>query len=125
VQSDATTDAVREAIGELRAIRDDRPVTHDELLLGRAALTRGYPRNFETAEQIARAAAQLALYELPDDYFSRFVQTVLALTPEDVTQAAVTHIHPDQLLTVLVGDRDKIGPSLGMLGRVTESSGLG
>jgi predicted Zn-dependent peptidase len=125
VQSDATTDAVREAIGELRAIRDDRPVTHDELLLGRAALTRGYPRNFETAEQIARAAAQLALYELPDDYFSRFVQTVLALTPEDVTQAAVTHIHPDQLLAVLVGDRDKIGPSLETLGKMTESSGLG
>ena len=62
VQSEATTDAVREAIGELEAIRGDRPVTHEELLLGRAALTRGYPRNFETGEQIARArGAALAL----------------------------------------------------------------
>ena len=56
VQSEATTDAMREAIGELEAIRGDRPVTREELLLGRAALTRGYPRNFETGEQIARAA---------------------------------------------------------------------
>ena len=120
VQSEATTDAIREAIGELRAIREDRPVSHEELLLGRAALTRGYPRNFETGEQIARAAAQLALYELPDDYFSRFVPTVLGLTEQDVTRAGVTHIHPDRLLTVVVGDRDKIGPTLESLGKVTE-----
>ena len=36
-------------------IRGPRPVTADELALGVAALTRGYARNFETAEQIARA----------------------------------------------------------------------
>ena len=55
VQLEATADAVKEAIGELEAIRGERPVTREELLLGRAALTRGYPRNFETGEQIARA----------------------------------------------------------------------
>ena len=55
VQSDATVDAVLEAIAELRGIRGDRPVTRQELETGRAALTRGYPRNFETAEQISRA----------------------------------------------------------------------
>jgi predicted Zn-dependent peptidase len=120
VQSEATTDAIREAVGELHAIRGERPVTHDELLLGRAALTRGYPRSFETGDQIARAAAQLSLYELPDDYFSKFVPTVLGLTEEDVTRAGVTYIRPDRLLTVVVGDRDKIGPSLETLGRVTE-----
>jgi zinc protease len=119
VQSEATTDALREAIGELRAIRGDRPVTHEELLLGRAALTRGYPRNFETAEQIARAAAQLSLYDLPDDYFSRFVPTVLALTADDITRAGASYIHPDSLLTVIVGDRDRIGPSVETLGTVT------
>ena len=70
VQHDATADALREAIGEIRAIRGERPVTRAELELGRASLTRGYPRNFETADQIARGAAQLALYDLPDDYFT-------------------------------------------------------
>jgi zinc protease len=116
VQLEATTDAVKEAIGELEAIRGDRPVTRGELLLGRAALTRGYPRNFETGEQIARGAAQLALYDLPDDYFSSFVPTVLSLTEADVTRAAATYVHPEQLLTVIVGDRDKVGPALETLG---------
>ena len=74
VQHDATADALREALGEIAAIRGERPVTTEELELGRASLTRGYPRNFETADQVARGAAQLALYDLPDDYFTTFVQ---------------------------------------------------
>jgi len=109
LQSDATADAVREALSELRAIRRERPVTAEELELGRAPLTRGYPRGFETAEQIGRAAAQLALYDLPDDYFTTFVPKVLALTPEDLTRAAATHIDPSRFLTVIVGDRSTMG----------------
>jgi predicted Zn-dependent peptidase len=112
VQSDATADAVREAIGELQAIRADRPVTRAELETGRAALTRGYPRNFETADQIGRAAVQLALYDLPEDYFSTFVPKVLALGEDDITRAAAAHLDPSRLLTVIVGDREKVGPSL-------------
>ena len=112
VQSDATADAVREAIGEVRAIRGDKPVTREELEIGRAALTRGYPRNFETADQVGRAAIQLALYDLPDDYFTTFVPRVLALREEDVTRAAATHLDASRLLTVIVGDREKLRPAL-------------
>ena len=116
VQHDATADALREALGEIRAIRGERPVTREELELGRASLTRGYPRNFETADQVARGAAQLALYDLPDDYFTTFVPAVLALTEQDVTAIAAKHIDPARLLTVVVGDRDKLTPSLKALG---------
>ncbi len=112
VQHDATADALREALGEIRAIRGERPVTREELELGRASLTRGYPRNFETADQVARGAAQLALYDLPDDYFTTFVPKVLALTEQEVTAIAAKHIDPARLLTVVVGDRDKLTPSL-------------
>jgi zinc protease len=112
VQSDATVESVLEVIGELEAIRGERPVTREELETGRAALTRGYPRNFETAEQISRSAAQIALYDLPDDYFTTFVRKVLALTEVDVTEAAARHLDPARLVTVIVGDRDVVGPSL-------------
>jgi len=108
VQSEATADALREAIAEIRALREDKPITRAELELGRASLTRGYPRSFETADQIARGAAQLALYDLPDDYFSTFIPKVLALDETDVTAAAVKHIDPSRLLAVVVGDREKL-----------------
>ena len=116
VQSDATAAAVRESLHELGAIRGERPVTRQELETGRAAVTRGYPRNFETADQVGRAAAQLALYELPDDYFTSFVPKVLSLSEADITRAAATHLHPERLVAVIVGDRDTIGASLDDVG---------
>jgi predicted Zn-dependent peptidase len=124
VQSDATAAAVRESLVELRAIRGDRPVTRQELQLGRAAVTRGYPRNFETADHVGRAAAQLALYELPDDYFSSFVPNVLSLTEADITRAAAAHLDPDRLVAVIVGDRDTIGPAISELGLGSAREGV-
>jgi zinc protease len=115
VQSDATVEAVLEVMREIQAVRSERPVTRQELETGRAALTRGYPRNFETAEQISRSAAQIALYDLPDDYFTTFVPKVLALAEDDITEVAVRHLDPSRLLTVIVGDRETVGPSLGRL----------
>ena len=115
VQSDATAEAIRESFGEIAAIRGDRPVTRDELETGRAALTRGYPRNFETAEQVARAAAQMALHDLPHDYYSTFVPRVLAIDERAVTEAAGLHLDPGRLLTIVVGDRDRIGSGLAPL----------
>jgi zinc protease len=90
-------------------------VTDEELVVGRAALTRGYPRNFETSDQIARGAAQLALYELPDDYFSTFVPTVLALTSDEITRAAARHLDPEGMAVVVVGDRDRIASPIASL----------
>ena len=116
VQSDATLAAIRESVSEITAIRGDRPVTREELETGRAALTRGYPRNFETAEQVARAAAQMVLHDLPADYYTTFVPRVLALDEQSVTAAAKRHLDPDRLLTVVVGDRDRVGASLVELG---------
>lgn len=115
VQSEATVDAIRESVAELTAIRGDRPVTREELETGRAALTLGYPRNFETAEQVARAAAQMALHDLPDDYYSTFVPSVLRIRETDVTAAAQRHLDPARLLTVVVGDREQLASSLGEL----------
>jgi zinc protease len=112
VQSDATAAAIRECVAEISAIRDERPVTAEELETGRAALTRGYPRNFETAEQVARAAAQMALHDLPDDYYTTFVPRVMAIDEHAVTDAARRHLDPSRLLTVIVGDRDRIGRAL-------------
>ncbi len=116
VQTEVTADAVREAMHELRALRDGRPITDEELETARAALTKGYPRNFETADQIARSIAQLALYELPDDYFATFVPQVAALDRDTVQDAARRHMHPDRLVALIVGDAERVTPTLDALG---------
>lgn len=116
VQSDATGPAIRESFAEIAGIRGERPVTREELETGRAALTRGYPRNFETAEQLARAATQLALHDLPDDYYSTFVDRILDIDETAVTEAAHRFLQPERLLTVVVGDRDRAWAGIEPLG---------
>ena len=71
VQTDVTADAIREALTEIEDIRGSRPATADELALARASVTRGYPRGFETAQQVARSVSQLALHELAGHRTSR------------------------------------------------------
>jgi predicted Zn-dependent peptidase len=116
VQTAATAEAIHESIGEIVALRDSRPVTSAELSLAVAALTRGYPRNFETAEQLARAATQLAMYDLPDSYFDEFVPRIEGVTVEEVTRVAQQYLHPDRLTTLVVGDYEAIGADLPGLG---------
>jgi predicted Zn-dependent peptidase len=118
VQTDATADAVAEILTELRGIRGDRPVGEEERILSVATLTKGYPRNFETAGQIARGLAQLALYDLPDDTFDAFCPRIQALTVDDLARAAGVHVHPDQAVVVAVGDSARIRGDL-------EAAGLG
>lgn len=116
VQTAATGRAIEESLSEIAAIRGPRPATREELALGVAALTRGYARNFETAEQIARAVAQLALYDLPDDYFAEFVPRVERVTVDDVTEVTARHLDPERLTTLIVGDLDRIAGDLADLG---------
>jgi zinc protease len=115
VQTTGTATAITESIGEIAGIRGARPVTADELSLGIAALTRGFARGFETADQIARAAMQLALYELPDDYFAQFVPRIEAITSDEVSRVMARHLDPARLTTLVVGDVDVIGQDLGRL----------
>jgi predicted Zn-dependent peptidase len=116
VQTSGTARAIDESLGEIAGIRGSRPVTPAELELGIAALTRGYARSFETGEQIGRAALQLALYDLPDDYFEQFVPRIEAVTAEDVSRVMSRHLDPARLVTLVVGDLDVVGRDLNALG---------
>jgi predicted Zn-dependent peptidase len=112
VHTAATADAVKEAHAELEGLRGTRPVTTTELALAKASVTRGYPRNFETAGQVARAVAQLALYGLPDTYFQEFVPKVNAVSGDEVTRVAAEYLDPARLTTLVVGDHSAIAEPL-------------
>jgi predicted Zn-dependent peptidase len=116
VQTRSTAEAIADARGEIAALRDDRPPTAEEMALAKASLTRGYPRNFETAQQVARSVAQLALYGLPDSYFETFTPTIDAVTTDAVVDAARRYLDPSHLTTLIVADHAAVAASLSTLG---------
>jgi zinc protease len=115
VHSAATVDAIHDALSELTAIRGARPIDAREMMLAKASLTRGYPRNFETAQQVARSVSQLALYNLEDTYFEEFVPRVNSVDADEVTRVACNYLDPSRLVTLIVGDYQAIAASLGSL----------
>ena len=121
VHTASTANAIVDAIAEIDGIRGSRPPTRDELALAKASLTRGYPRNFETVQQVARSVAQLALSDLPDTYFAEFVPKVNAIDEDDVTRAAARYLDTGRLSTLIVGDHSAIADSLTALGLGTPS----
>ena len=116
VQTEMTAEAIKEIFQELEDIRRDRPVTENELALAKYALTRGYAKNFETSEQLARALTQLIVHGLPDDYYDLFSRRVLQMDTATVAGTAAKWLQPERMLTLVVGDRQRLEPSLGSIG---------
>jgi predicted Zn-dependent peptidase len=116
VHTAATAESIAHTLREISDLRGKRPATAEELSTAQASLTRGYPRNFETAQQVARSVTQLALFDLPDSYFEEFVPKVKAVTTDQITRVAQTYLDPGRVIALVVGDRNATGESLAGLG---------
>ncbi len=111
-QTAVTAPALVELVKELSEIRGSRPATAEELEFAVNNIVKGFPAEFSTTFQLAGKLAELAVFELPTDYFTTFQENVEGVTTELVTAAATKHLVPDDLVIVVVGDRSQIEPSL-------------
>jgi len=116
VHTASTADAITDCLAEFGEISRSRPPSDQEMVMAKASLTRGYPRGFETAQQVARSVGQLSLYKLPDSYFEDFIPKVNAVTQSDVVDVAARHVDPSRAVTLIVGDYQAIEASLPALG---------
>ncbi|HMI47977.1 MAG TPA: pitrilysin family protein [Gemmatimonadaceae bacterium] len=114
VQSEVTAPALREILLELNRIRGER-ISEEELLLARDYLEGVFPIRYETTAAIASALATLVIYDLPEDYFESYRKNIRGVSADSVLKAAKTHLHPDQLQTIVVGDARTIRASISEL----------
>jgi zinc protease len=103
VQSEVTADALRECLVEIDAMRREE-VSADELSLATNYLDGVFPIRYETTSAIASALANMAIFDLPNDFYNTYRANIRSVTPADVLEAAKTHIHPDRLRGVVVGE---------------------
>ncbi|MGE5314651.1 MAG: M16 family metallopeptidase [Acidobacteriota bacterium] len=110
VQTDSTVQAMREFMKELAAI--SAPVTDEELTRAKNYLALGYPDNFSNVASIAGQLEEMTTYDLPETYFTTYIDRVLAVTKDDVERAAKKYVDAENLAIIIVGDRAKIEPGL-------------
>lgn len=108
VQTDKTKESMMEVSKELHDILGERPATAEELAKAQSNQTLQLPGSWETNGAVAGSIADIVRFGLPDDYFSTYAQKVQALNDGDIANAAKKILHPDKLVWVIVGDREKI-----------------
>ncbi len=111
VQTEVTTDAVRELIAQLDRIREAAP-GDAELAEVRDFLVGVFPLRFETTAGIAGAIEPLAVYGLPADYWQTYRERIEAVGTDEVHGAARDLVRPGEALILLTGDASRVRDEL-------------
>jgi hypothetical protein len=70
----------------------------------------------ESPQTVASFELSKARYNLPDDYYTTYLQRLEAVTAEDVMAAAQKYISPDRAYVVVVGNQEEVQEDLSGLG---------
>lgn len=110
-QSKSETVALAAAIAleEVHRMRDEA-ITAEELVLAKRSLVDSFPRRFESAQARAGIFANDAFLERDHGYWVRWREQIEAVTAEDVMAVAQRYLRPDEMVMLVVGIWNDIGP---------------
>ncbi len=120
VQSDRTGDSIRELQKDLAAFLGDKGVTAEELTRMANGNVRELPGSFETSGDVLGGLQTISNFRRGDDYYEKLADLYRGMTAQAVDAAARTHLRPDQLVYVVVGDVETVKPQLDGLGLPVE-----
>jgi len=81
--------------------------TEAELNAARKNMAGGFPLRLDSNRKIAEYLTVIGFYRLPLNYLDEFIAHVEAVTPEQVRDAFRRRIHPEHLVTVIVGGPER------------------
>ena len=111
VRTDVTAPSVTEIFKEVRRMRET-PLTSEELALAKDSLVRSLPAQFETSSSVTGSTANIYIYDLGLDYYTKLGPRLSAVTADDVKSAAEKYVVPEKMIVIAVGDRARIAGEL-------------
>lgn len=116
VQSEVTIPALADLVAEIERVHQEG-VTSEELEQARAYRAGVFPVNFAGVMPVASGLGDIAIQGFADDHFDVLRSRILDVTLDELNAAAHERLHPDDFVTVVVGDAagfvDDL-PSLGL-----------
>lgn len=101
-QLDEAMDIVHKELNKYIAQGPDEDELQDSL----KNITGGFPLRIDSNKKIVEYLSVIGFYDLPIDYLDTFVGHVNKQTTETVKDALKRRIHPDKMLTVIVGGKE-------------------
>jgi Predicted Zn-dependent peptidases len=90
---------VRQTLADFMA----QGVTEDELTQAKNNIIGGFPLRIDSNRKILEYLAVIGFYHLPLTYLDDFPKRVAEVTAEQIRTAFAQHVHPDKMVTVVVG----------------------
>jgi zinc protease len=106
-KNETALEAIRIARQEIRRMREE-PVSEIELNEAKDYLTGSFPLRLDTTRRVANFLAQVEYFELGLDYPERYGELIRRVTPADVQRVAQEYLEPEKMITIIVGNQDKI-----------------
>jgi len=116
VQTDKSAESVTELRKEISDFVSSRPATKEELDKVKTNQVLKLPGQWETNAAVNNSVTNLVRYDLPDDYYQKYDQSVRNLSLDDVQSVSKKVVRPDAVNWFMVGDRAKIADKLDQLG---------
>jgi predicted Zn-dependent peptidase len=117
VRNEVTDTSITLILEDLKNITIDL-VTDEELETVKNYMTGVFPLQLETANAVASRVINLKLYNLPKDYYSKYISAINNLTKQDILDAAKKYIHPEDMTIVVSGDAGAVKDKLAKFGEV-------
>jgi len=116
VQTDRTADSMQEVINELRGFIGEAPPTRDEVQKAQDSQSLRLAGRWETNNAVSGSLREIVRFGYEDDYFDRYADRVRSLNIEDVAEAARGVVTPENLVWLVVGDRNQVEADIEALG---------
>jgi hypothetical protein len=110
----ASIDALREEIDKILAA----PPSNDEMTSARESILNSFVFASTSMRQILGQQLTYAYYGFPADFLERYRSGIEKVTTEDVARVAKKYIHPDRLVTLVVGKSADFDRPLSEFGEV-------
>lgn len=79
----------------------------DELAASMSNITGGFPLKIDSNSKLLGYIAMIGFYDLPIDYLDNFLDNVRAVDVNMINDALKRRIHPDRMVTVVVGKQQE------------------
>ena len=124
VRTEVTDSAVYEIVYEIRNLVE-KGVTQEELDKAKAELGGLFGRYLEYPFNIAAFPMDIAMLNLPKDYYTTYLQKLNGYTVADINATAKRLIDPDKFIITTVGNGAEIKEKLAQFGEVIEYDNMG
>ena len=111
VRTEVTEPALKELLHQINRMRDEI-VPDKEFRDARRAMIAAFALRLESADAVLGNHVTRWLYDLPADYWDRYPERIVAVTPQQVQVAAKKYLDPARLQIIAVGEGEKVRAAL-------------